>query len=227
MKKEQLNYLAMISEAIVSNKYLEEILKLIVSMTAQLMGSKICSIMLLDENKNELVIAASQSLSADYRNKPNIKVGQSVSGQALIKKEPVIVKDVRNHADYMYPQIALKEGIVSMLAVPMKMKEQVIGIINSYTDKPHQFTSQEISILQAVANQAAAAIENTRLRNEVLTAKKELEDRKKIEKAKGLLMQQLNIGEKEAYDMIRKKAMNSRKTMVEIAEALILASEMK
>lgn len=227
MKEEQLNYLAMISEAIVSNKYLEEILKLIVSMTAQLMGSKICSIMLLDENKNELVIAATQSLSADYRNKPNIKVGQSVSGQALIKKEPVTVKDVRKHSGYMYPQIALKEGIVSMLAVPMKMKEKVIGVINSYTDTPHQFTSQEISILQAVANQAAAAIENTRLRNEVLTAKKELEDRKKTEKAKGLLMQQLNIGEKEAYDRIRKKAMNSRKTMVEIAEALILASEME
>ncbi len=227
MKEEHTNYFTKISEAIVSGMYLREILNLIAAMTAQLMGSKICSIMLLDEEKEELFIAATQSLSSEYRNKPNIKVGESVSGRALREKRPVTVKDVTRDSAYMYPEIAAREGIVSMLAVPMSVKGKMIGVVNSYSEKEHTFSSSEINILQAVANQAAVAIENTRLRNEALKAREDLENRKKTEKAKGILMETMNISEKEAYSRIRKKSMNSRKTMAEIAEAIILSSELE
>ncbi len=226
MKEKQLNYFSLISEAIVSDKYIEEILNLIAAMTAQLMGSKVCSIMLLDEKKDELFIAATQSLSTQYRSKAPIKVGQSVSGKAVTGKKPITVRDVRKDSSYMYPQIAEKEGIVSMLAVPMTVKGDIIGVVNSYTESEHEFSASEINMLQAVANQAAVAIENTRLRNEVLKARKEIENRKKIEKAKGLLMQQLGIKENEAYERIRKKSMDSRKTMAEVAEAVILTAEL-
>ncbi|MGM0442523.1 MAG: GAF domain-containing protein [Elusimicrobiota bacterium] len=226
-KKEQISYLSKISEAITSDRYLEEILNLIVSMTAELMGSKICSIMLLDEESKELVITATQSLSDEYRNKPNIKVGESVSGMALINKKPVTVKDVTKDPAYMYPEIAAREGIVSMLAVPMSVQDKVIGVVNSYTDSEQEFNESEINILQAVANQAAVAIENTRLRNEVLKARQEIKNRKKIEKAKGILMNNLDIKEEEAYRRIRNKSMNSRKSMAEIAEAIILTFDLE
>jgi AmiR/NasT family two-component response regulator len=109
----------------------------------------------------------------------------------------------------------------------MMIKDRVIGVINSYTKSEHRFTKEEIDILQTVANQAAVAIENTRLDQEILAAKEALEARKTIEKAKGILMREMSISEDEAYKKIHKKSMDLRKTMREIAEAIILASEMR
>jgi signal transduction protein with GAF and PtsI domain len=226
-KAKQLDLLTEVSRTIVSDYYLKEILQLIVTMTAQVMDSKICSIMLLDEKREELVIAATQSLSQEYVNKSNLKVGQSISGKVVLKKAPIIVLDVTEEPGYMYPEIAKKEGIVSLLSVPMMIKDRVIGVINSYTKSEHIFKKEEIDILQTVANQAAVAIENTHLSQEIFAAKEALESRKLVERAKGILMRELGVSEDEAYKKIHKKSMDMRKTMREIAEAIILTSDIK
>jgi len=226
-KAKQLDLLTEVSRTIVSDYYLKEILQLIVTMTAQVMDSKICSIMLLDEKREELVIAATQSLSQEYVNKSNLKVGQSISGKVVLKKAPIIVLDVTEEPGYMYPEIAKKEGIVSLLSVPMMIKDRVIGVINSYTKSEHIFKKEEIDILQTVANQAAVAIENTHLSQEIFAAKEALESRKLVERAKGILMRELGVSEDEAYKKIHKKSMDMRKNMKEIAEAIILTSDIK
>ena len=226
-KARQLDLLSKVSRTIVSDYYLKEILQLIVTMTAKVMDSKICSIMLLDEKKEELVSSATQSLSDDYINKPNLKVGQSISGQVVLKKKPITVLNVTKDPGFMYPEIAQKEGIASLLSVPMMIKDRVIGVINSYTTKEHTFNKEEIDILQAVANQAAVTIENTHLNQEIFAARDALETRKIVEKAKGILMKELNISEDEAYKKIHKKSMDIRKTMKDISEAIILSSEIR
>jgi signal transduction protein with GAF and PtsI domain len=226
-KARQLDLLSEVSRTIVSDHYLKEILQLIVTMTAKVMDSQICSIMLLDEKRNELFIAATQSLSQEYLSKPNLKVGQSISGRVVLEKRPITVLDVKTESGYMYPDVARNEGIVSLLSVPMMLKDRAIGVINSYTRSEHQFRQEEISILQAVANQAAVAIENTHLSEEILTAKEALESRKVIERAKGILMKELGVSEDEAYKKIHKKSMDLRKTMKEIADAIILSSELR
>lgn len=226
-KAKQLDLLSEVSRTIVSGHYLKEILQLIVAMTAKVMESKICSIMLLDEKRNELFIAATQSLSQAYVSKPNLKVGQSISGRVVVEKKPITVVDVTKEPGYMYPEVARQERIVSLLSVPMMVKDRVIGVINSYTRSEHRFTEEEIGILQAVANQAAVAIENTHLNEEILAAKEALESRKLIERAKGILMKELGITEDEAYKKIHKKSMDMRKTMKEIADAIILSSELR
>lgn len=226
-KAKQLDLLSEVSRTIVSDYYLKEILQLIVTMTAQVMESKICSMMLLDEKKQELVIVATQSLSQDYVNKANLKVGQSISGRVVIEKRPISVLDVTKEPGYVFPQIARKEGVVSMIGVPMMIKDRVVGVINSYTQKEHKYSKEEIDILQAIANQAAVAIENTRLDQEILSAKEALETRKIVERAKGVLMKELGIGEDEAYKRIHKKSMDLRKSMREVAEAIIVASEIR
>jgi signal transduction protein with GAF and PtsI domain len=226
-KAKQLDLLSEVSRTIVSDYYLKEILQLIVTMTAEVMGSKICSIMLLDEKKQELVIAATQSLSQDYVNKANLKVGQSISGKVVMEKRSIAVSDVTREPGYMFPQVARKEGVVSMIGVPMMIKDRVIGVINSYTQKEHRFSEEEIGILQAIANQAAVAIENTRLDQEILSAKEALETRKIVERAKGVLMKELDISEDDAYKKIHKKSMDLRKSMREVGEAIIVASEIR
>jgi signal transduction protein with GAF and PtsI domain len=226
-KAKQLDLLSEVSRTIVSDYYLKEILQLIVTMTAQVMGSKICSLQLLDEKKQELVIAATQSLSQEYVNKPNLKVVQSIAGRVVLEKRPIAVSDVTKEPGYMYPHVAKKEGVVSMIAVPMMIKDRVIGVINSYVQKEHTFSKEEIGILQAIANQAAVAIENTRLDQEILSAKEALETRKLVERAKGVLMKELGIGEDDAYKKIHKKSMDIRKSMREVAEAIIMAADIR
>lgn len=109
-----------------------------------------------------------------------------------------------------------------MLAVPMMVKDRIVGVINSYTSEEHKFTEEEIKILQSVANQAAVAIENTKLMGETLAAKESLEVRKLVERAKGILMQTSGMTEGRAYRTIQQKSMDSCKPMREVAEAIIL-----
>jgi GAF domain-containing protein len=145
----------------------------------------------------------------------------------VLEKKPITVLNVTKEPGYMYPGVAKKEGIVSLLSVPMMIKDRVVGVINSYAKSEHVYKKEEIDILQAVANQAAVAIENTNLSHEILAAKEALESRKIIERAKGILMKELSLTEDEAYKKIHKKSMDMRKTMKEIAEAVILASDMR
>jgi signal transduction protein with GAF and PtsI domain len=226
-KDREINTLTEISKTIVSGIYTEDILHLIVSLTAGLLDSKICSITEYDEKKDELNIIATQSLSNEYRTKPPLKVGQSVSGRAVQERKPIAVLDVTKESGYMYPEIARREKLRSMLAVPMMLKGRVIGVLNSYTTTAHKFTKNEIRILQSVANQAAVAIENKRLMEDSINAREALEVRKVVEKAKGILMKERSFTEQQAYNAIRKKSMDSCKPMKEVAEAIIIAFDTK
>ena len=224
--KQNVTLLYEVSRAIASNRYLEEILLLVVSLTAELMHSKICSLMLLDEEKQELVIKATQSLSEHYRTKAPIKVGESVSGRAVRDRCPVAVLDVTKDRDYKYPGVASAEGLKSLISVPMIAKNRVIGVLNCYTAEEHEFEQEEIQILVGVANQAALAIENTRLLAEKVVAVENLEARKKIERAKGILMKRHQTGEAEAYRMIQKQSMDKGRSLKDVAEAIIVSEDL-
>ncbi len=226
-KNKEIKAMTEISKTIVSGQYMEEILNLVVTLTAEMMGSKICSIMLYDEKKDELKIIATQSLSEAYRNKPNIKTGQSVSGRVFLSKQPAVIPDVRKEKNYAHADIARKEGFISMLCVPMMVRGKAIGVVNIYTAEPHEFTDDEIRILQSVSNQAAIGIDNMNLMNEALIAREQLETRKLTERAKGILMKKFSMDESTAYRAIHKKSMDTRKSMKEVAEAIILTLEME
>lgn len=227
-KAAQFDSLVKVSKTITSERYLDEILSLIVVVTAEMLNSKICSIMLLDEKGEELAIKATQSLSEDYKKKPNIKVNdESISGEVIKSKRPITVYDVREETRYRYRDLAVKEELTSMLSVPMILKDKAIGIINIYTQTHHHFAPDEIDILQMVANQAAVAVENTRWMQEALKAKEALETRKLIERAKGVLMRLRNLSEEAAYRLIHKKSMDSCRSMKDIAESIILMDEIQ
>ncbi len=218
--------LTKISEAITSDLYLEDILKLIVSLTAEVMGSKICSLMLLDRRRRELVVKATQSVSENYNKKPNIKLGEGIAGRVAKYGKSITALDVRKDRRYISQDIAKKEKLCSLLSVPLVFKGNTIGALNCYTAKPHHFSKNEVSIIKSIANQSAIVIENFRLVVESKVIKEELEARKSIERAKGILMRQEGISEDEAYNRIRKYSMNNRRSMREVSEAIILSKEM-
>lgn len=223
----QFDTLQKVSQSITSEHYLDEILNLIVVVTAEMLNSKICSILLLDTKGNELIIKATQSLSHEYKKKANLKVDDSIMGGAIVRKEPVVFYDVREEKGYRFRDLAIKEELTSMLAVPMIVKDQAIGVVSVYTKKPHRFSQEEINVLQMVANQAAVAVENTKLVEDAMKARDALETRKIIERAKGILMQMNDLTEDAAYKIIHKKSMDSCKTMKDIAESILLMDELQ
>jgi len=200
---------------------------LIVTVTAEVMGSKICSLMLLNKSGKELEIKATQYVSENYNKKPNIKLGEGIAGRVAKYVKPITVLDVRKDERYINREIAKKEKLCSLLSTPLIYKGSVMGVLNCYTAKPHRFNKNEINILMSIANQAAVVIENFRLVVESEVIKEELEARKAIEKAKGILMRKGSLTEEAAYNLIRKYSMDNRKSMREISEAIILTEEMK
>ena len=226
-EKEYLSTLTKISKAITSDLYLEDILKLIVNLTASVMDAKICALWLLDGDTKELRIRATQAMSQEYLEDRSLKVGEGIVGLVAKEKEPIVILDVLKDERYKEKKLAKKEKLVSMLSAPMMVKDKVIGVINVYTTEEHRFTRSDIDLLSAVANQAAVAIENTELMVKTKVIQEELETRKKVEKAKGILMKAQGINEEEAYNLIRKSSMNKRVSMKEIAEAIILSQEIR
>jgi signal transduction protein with GAF and PtsI domain len=224
-KARQLETLSQVSETVVSNRVIEDVMHLMVTMTAQMMQSKICSIMLFDHATGELRIVATQSLSEQYRLKPNLKIGQSISGRVVQERRPIIVPDVTRERNYMYPDIAKKEGLCSLLSVPMMIREKVVGVINSYTSMPYRFTTEEVKLMQAIANQAAIAIEHATLIEKSFEMQEALAVRKLVEQAKGYLMNTKKLTEEEAFRFLQRQSMDLRKSMREIAEAILLAGE--
>jgi len=221
----QIEALSKISQAISSDLYLEDILRLIVTVTAEVMNSKICSLMLLNE-KNELVIKATQAISEEYKKKPPVKMGKGIAGKVVQENKPMVVPDVREDQRYINQDIAIKEGLCSLLSLPLNVKGKVTGVLNLYTSSPHKFTKSEIETLITVANQAAIVIENAELLVKSKIIQEELETRKLVERAKGILMKQ-GLSEEEAFRKIQRKSMDLRKPMRDIAEAIILTSEME
>ena len=223
--KDYLETLSKISGAITSDLYLEDILKLIVNLTANVMSAKICSLWLLDEKTNELRIRATQAMSQVYLEERSLKPGEGIVGLVVKEKKPVSIVNVLEDPRYKEKELAKKEKLVSMLSVPMIVKDNAIGVINCYTTSEYEFTKGDIALLSTIANQAAVAIQNTELIVRTRIIQEELESRKKIEKAKGILMKDQDISEDEAYKMIRKASMDKRVNMKDIAEAIILADE--
>lgn len=218
--------LTKISQAITSELYLDDILKLIVTVTAETLGSKICSLLLLNE-QNELVIKASQSISDEYLIKPPLKVGEGIAGKVVKEKKIISVFDISKNKFYKYKEIAKREGLVSLLGVPLIVKGRAIGAIDVYTTIPHKFTKREKDILTAVANQSAIVIENTKLLVKTKIISEELETRKLVERAKGILMKKSNLSEEAAYRVIQKQAMDKRKSMREVAEAILIMEDLE
>ncbi|MCP4667920.1 MAG: GAF and ANTAR domain-containing protein [Deltaproteobacteria bacterium] len=217
-----------ISRAITSEQYLEDILKLIVMVTAKVTGVEICSLWLIDENEDPSMIRlkATQAIDPDYVKDRSLTMEEGVVGFVATEKRPLVIQDVLKEPRFKEKEMAKKLGLVSMLGVPLQVQdEKVIGVLNCFTSEPHAFTDTEINLVTAVANQAAVAILNTELMVKTKVVQEELETRKLVERAKEVLMRRRDLKADDAYRWIQKRSMDSRKSMRHVAEAILLSEE--
>ncbi|CAB5125171.1 Phosphocarrier protein kinase/phosphorylase, nitrogen regulation associated [Olavius algarvensis associated proteobacterium Delta 3] len=218
-----------ISRAITSDLFLEDLLKLIVMVTAKVTGVEICSLWLIDDNENppKIRLKATQAFAPEYVKDRSLDLNEGVVGYVATHKKPLLIKNVLRNRKFKEKEMARKLGLVSMAGVPLKLKDdKVIGVLNCFTAKPHDFSDTEINLLTAVANQAAVAILNTELMVKTRVIQEELEIRKMVERAKEILMQRRRMKGDEAYRWIQKQSMDTRKPIRQVAEAILLSEEL-
>jgi len=160
---QELSALAQVSKTITAPIYLDEMLAIVVEMAAKIMHARACSLLLLDEERDELVMRASFGLSQAHAATAPVQKQHSLAGQAMLRGEPVTARDLRSDPLYRNKEFAQQEGLLSFLAVPFKVRDKAIGTFNCYMGTTHTFSAREIELFSTLANQTALAIENANL----------------------------------------------------------------
>lgn len=164
MQKPVVNYetLIRITKAISSIRDPEEIVLITVEGVTHALKVKGCALFLFSADQNELRLAGSYGLSNEYLDKGPISALRSIAS-SLKDREPVAIYDVGDDPRIQYPEAALKEGIASILSVPIIIGEKLFGCLRVYTTERWEFTLDDVNFVQAVAQMVGMAMELCRI----------------------------------------------------------------
>jgi len=150
-----------VTQAILATLDSTEATYLILEKVLELTGVKGGCVLLLREATGELEVVAARGLSERYLNKGPLHADRSI--QEAVRGAPVLVRDARTDPRVEYPEAAAREGIASILSVPIVARERVIGVLRLYSAKPADFSQDEVAFLTALAEVAGIALMNARL----------------------------------------------------------------
>ncbi len=223
-----------ISSIVSSNLSLEEMLGEIIGLTVQVTECDACLVYLMDREANEIVLRASQVPHASALGELRMKMGEGVTGWVAEHKS-VVALPANASADPRFKrfQALVEDTYEAFLSVPIISGGEVIGVINVHHREPHEHTAEQISLVVFVGEQMGGVVsrslleeERARLIEETTVIKRQLEDRKIVERAKGILQQKYNTTEEDAYFRLRNQSRRLRRPMRELAEAIILTEDL-
>ncbi len=212
---------------VVSGDPIDDSLCRIASIVSEVMNAKGCAVMLYDRERQEFSVKAAQGAFLDLKNRVSMGSGDSICGEAIREKKVVTYRENGKVKRPILPGTPEFADIKSMISAPIMVNGEPIGVINTYRGETHDYSDDEKNAMQAMAGQSAAAIQLSKLMEEIISAKEKLTNRKLIEKAKGILMKQRHMTEAQAYRSMRTKSMETCKPMKEIAEAIIMTMELR
>lgn len=163
MEKHRMHYetLLKVTQAISMSKDSENVVVATVEAIKTALEAKGAALFLVNKKTNELQLAAANGLSKEYLDKGPLSAAKSIA--ASLEKGPVAVYDVSDDPRIQYPKAAKKEGIASILSVPISIHGQVIGTLRVYTAEPWEFTIDDVNLVQAIAQIAGMALDMARL----------------------------------------------------------------
>ncbi|MGC9035859.1 MAG: ATP-binding protein, partial [Verrucomicrobiia bacterium] len=142
---------------------IDEVLPLITQQARALMRARMSSLLLLDDTGEWLELRSCDGAGKHYLNKPKLNVDDSLLGVVVKRRKPIQIENVQQSSLYQAVEIARREGLVSLLSVPLLFQQQAIGVLNVYTSEPYQFSNEEIQIMTTLAELSAIAIQKSRL----------------------------------------------------------------
>jgi uroporphyrinogen-III synthase len=230
----QVGILHRISSIVSSELSLDEMLGEIVGLTSQVTGCDACLVYLIEKDSNEIVLRATQVPHAADLGNLRLKMGEGVTGWVAEHKS-VVALSSNASTDQRFKRFPalVEDTYQAFLSVPLVDRGEIIGVINVHHRETHDHSADEIALLTFVGEQMGSAIarsvledQNQKLQEEALEAKRQLEMRKLVERAKGILQQRHNLTEEEAYLRLRNESRRLRRPMKDLAEAIILSEDL-
>jgi uroporphyrinogen-III synthase len=217
-----------VSSIVSSDRSLDEMLGEIVGMTVQATECDACLVYLIDSEADEMVLRASQVPHARDLGELRIKMGEGVTGW-VAEHRSVVALPSNAAADPRFKkfQALVEDTYEAYLSVPIVSGGESIGVINVHHREQHEHTGEEIATLIFIGEQMGGAVAKARLIEEAANVRQQLEDRKVVERAKGIIQQKFNTTEEDAYFRLRNQSRRLRRPMRELAEAIILAEDLE
>jgi uroporphyrinogen-III synthase len=220
------DFLHEIGSRMAASDPLHTVLNRIVDFASSLIQCDSCFVYVLEDD--QLILRASKNPHSDLVDHLGILLGQGITGWVGWHREPVAIaekalKDPRFQRFKNLPE----DTFEAFLSVPILCRGKLIGVINLQHRKPYYHTEQEVRLLTAAGYLVGAELERARLENENLELSGRLESRKHIEKAKGVLQREFGLDEDAAYKAMQRESRQRRKSMREIAEAILLNDDLR
>lgn len=223
----QVSILHRISSIVSSDLSLDEMLGEVVGLAVQATSCDACLVYLIDHDSHDIVLRASQVPHAADLGNLRMKIGEGVTGWVAEHKSIVALpSEASKDGRFKRFQALVEDTYEAFLSVPLISGGEVIGVINVHHRQPHDHTRQEIATTQFIGEQLGVAISRSMLAEENARLTEELETRKVVERAKGILQQRFNLSEEDAYLRLRNQSRRLRRPMKELAEAIILAEDL-
>jgi signal transduction protein with GAF and PtsI domain len=223
-----------VSRIVSSELSLDEMLGEIVGLAARATACDACLVYLAESATGEFVLRASQVPHAADLGNLRMKMGEGVTGWVAQHQSPVALSSnaAADPRFKIFPAL-VEDTYQAFLSVPVINKGGAIGVINVHHRDTHAHSAEEVATLQFIGEQMGSAIakslleeENVRLAAETEDMKRQLETRKAVERAKGILQRRQGLTEEEAYLRMRNESRRLRRPMKDLAEAIILAEEL-
>lgn len=219
-KEPGLDFLHEIGSRMAGSNPLREVLDRIVDFSSSIVKCDSCFVYMLEGD--ELVLRASKNPHPAEVDTLRLGLGEGITGWVAKHQRPVaIAANAFHDARFQLFNELPEDRYEAFLSVPILCRGKLVGVINLQHRQPHSHTRREIRLLSTIGFFVGAKIEMARLEEKSSRLSDELESRKVVERAKGILQRDLQVSEEEAYLSLRRQSRQMRKTMKETAETII------
>ncbi len=205
---------------------LHEVLARVVEFVTALVKCDSCLVYVLEGE--ELVLRSSKNPHPDVVDRLKLRVGQGITGWVAEHQEPVAIAErAALDARFQFFHELQEDSYEAFLSVPLMCRGRVVGVMNLQHRQIHVHRRREIRLISTVGFLVGAEIEMARLEDANLNLAEQLQTRKIVERAKGILQRDLGLSEEQAYLTLQRQSRQKRKAMREIAEAIVLSDEVR
>ncbi len=204
----------------------QAVLARVVDFAIALVKCDSCFIYVLEGN--ELILRASKNPHEEIVGRLKLRLGQGITGWVAEHREPVAVhQNASQDSRFQFFNELPEDRYEAFLSVPIMSRGGLVGVINLQHRQPHVYNKRQIRLISTIGFLVGAEIEMARLESENTSLARQLEARKLVERAKGILQRDLGLTEEQAYLALQRQSRQKRRSMKEVAEAIVLSEEVK
>jgi len=215
-----------IGSRVAGSDLLHRVLERIVDLISSEVECDSCFIYILEGD--ELVLRASKNPRPEVVDRLKLRIGQGITGWVAEHREPVaLASNAFQDPRFNFFSELPEDRYEAFLSVPILCRGRVVGVINLQHRLPHVHNRRDIKLISTLGFLVGAEIERARLEGEVSQLSEQLQVRKLVERAKGMLQRDLGLSEEEAYRTLQRQSRQMRKSMKEVAEAVLITDSIK